>query len=313
MAAPVNTIATELQLVTILETVMRAFKRRLLPLVAFSTVFRNVQLQGTNEVAVPYYPLDTDASTDFDPNVGYVTNGSNGTNVRNVTVNKRKYMSLSITSSDYNRQPQLRPDQLLQMRAEKLAEDVIADIFSNVTKANFGASVCNIASTAFNSDNVTDIRGAANAAMWPKTGRSLILNDVYDTALFKDGDVKLTYAVGSDQTIREGEIGRLLGFSYHDSPVLPDNGEGLCGVAAFPSALLIACSPITPHPDVRARLSRYEVMSDEETGMSLEYRAWGEAGMDTSNATIEFNYGSAFGEQAAILRLTDPSQQDDNP
>ena len=199
------------------------------------------------------------------------------------------------------------------MRAEKLAEDVIADIFSVVTKANFGASVKNVASTAFNSDDVTDIRGAANTAMWPKVGRSLILNDVYDTALFKDGDVKLTYAVGSDQTIREGEIGRLLGFNYHDSPVFPDNGEGLAGVAAFPSALLIAFSPITPHPDVRARLSRYEIMSDPDTGLSIEYRAWGSAGMDTANATIEVNYGSGFGEQAAILRITDPSQGDVNP
>ncbi len=216
MPAPVNTISSELQLVEVLNLVMRAFKRRILPVLAFSTVFRNVQLQGTNTVAVPYYPLFSDPATDYDPNVGYVTTGSNGTQVRDVTINRRKYMSLSLTSADFRRQPQLRPDQLMTLRAEKLAEDVITDIFSIVTAANYGAAVCNVASSAFNSDNVIDIRGSANAAMWPKTGRSLVLDTEFDNALFKDGDVKLAYAVGSDQTIRDGEIGRLLGFDYFD-------------------------------------------------------------------------------------------------
>ena len=307
MPAPVNNINSELQLVVILDTVMRAFKRRLLPVLAFSTVFRNVQLAGTDKVAVPYYPLYATGSTDFDKDAGYQFTGSNGTSVRDVTINKRKYMSLAVTSSDYRRQPQLRPDQLLQMRAEKLAEDVIGDIFSVVTAANYGASACEVAPASFDSNDVTDIRGACNVAMWPKTGRSLILNSDYDTALFKDGDVKLVHAIGDNQTIREGSIPRLLGFDYHDSPILPENNERLVGVATYASALLTAFSPITPHPDVAARLTRYEIMSDEETGLSLEYRAWGDPDSDTAKAVIECNYGYNFGEKAALKRITRPA------
>ncbi len=286
--------------------VMRAFKRRLLPVLAFSTVFRNVQLQGTNKIAVPYYPLYSTPSTDFDPNAGYLTTGSNGTAVKDVTVNRRKYMSLSLTSSDFNRQPQLRPDQLMTLRAEKLAEDVIADIFSLVTAANYGAAVCNVASSAFNSDNVIDIRGAGNTAMWPKTGRSLVLDTEFDNALFKDGDVKLAYAVGSDKTIRDGEIGRLLGYDYYDCPVFPDNGEELVGFAAFASAMLVAFSPIEPHPDVMAKLTRYEQVTDD-SGLTLEYRQFGDPYFDVSNRTIEVNYGYNIGELAALQRITKPA------
>ncbi len=306
MPAPVNSINSELQLVEVLDLVMRAFKRKLLPVLAFSTVFRNVQLQGTNKVAVPYYPLYSTGSTDFDPNAGYQTTGSNGTAVKDVTVNKRKYMSLSLTSADFDRQPQLRPDTLMQLRAEKLAEDVIADIFSVVTAANYGAAVCNVASSAFNSDNVIDIRGSANAAMWPKTGRSLVLDTEFDNALFKDGDVKLAYAIGSDKTIRDGEIGNLLGFAYQDCPVFPDNGEMLVGFAAFASAMLVAFSPVEPHPDVAAKLTRYEQITDP-SGLTLEFRQWGDPQMDVSNRTIEVNYGYNIGEVAALQRITKPA------
>lgn len=66
-----NTIDSNLQRVVIWHESIRAFARRLLPLRAFSSVFNAVPLQGTGEVVVPYPPLNTGGSTDFEAGAGY--------------------------------------------------------------------------------------------------------------------------------------------------------------------------------------------------------------------------------------------------
>ncbi|WP_075090081.1 hypothetical protein [Verrucomicrobium spinosum] len=52
-----NTIDSALQLSEVLDSSMRALKRTLLPLLSFSTVFRNVHLKGNDKMAIPFYPL----------------------------------------------------------------------------------------------------------------------------------------------------------------------------------------------------------------------------------------------------------------
>src|SRR5206468_2069110 len=52
-----NTVATDLKRTVILQQMIRAFAIRVLPLRAFSTVFAGIRLEGTDKVAVPYFPL----------------------------------------------------------------------------------------------------------------------------------------------------------------------------------------------------------------------------------------------------------------
>lgn len=98
------TVDTALKLDTILTTALVALKRVILPLRAFSTVFKDVPLNGTDVVQVPFIPLESATSTDFDQDDGYVT-GDGTVNARSITVNKRKYQALGITGRQLAREP----------------------------------------------------------------------------------------------------------------------------------------------------------------------------------------------------------------
>ncbi|MEI6781272.1 MAG: hypothetical protein WCQ21_10175, partial [Verrucomicrobiota bacterium] len=88
-AAATNTIDPSLKRVAILSETVRAFAVRILPLRMFSSVFSNVPLQGTDEVVVPFYPLQT--ATSSDRTTGntptYVFGQSSSTSSKKITIN----------------------------------------------------------------------------------------------------------------------------------------------------------------------------------------------------------------------------------
>jgi len=88
------------------------------------------------------------------------------------------------------------------------------------------------------------------------------------------------------------------------SNTIPANGENLVGFVAHPSAMLVAFAPIEPHPNVRKNLVSYERFEDDQVGLTLELREWGDPDSDTGKTTLECNYGKAVGEAAALSRIT---------
>ena len=301
-AAGDNTIAAGVQQQVILQESMRAFASKILALNAFSTVHSNIPLQGTDIINVPYYDLETAASTAWNAANGYVA-GTTTTDTRAVTINKRKYQAMSITSSLFRRQPWLSVSKLMALKAEKLGVDVFADVLSVVTLANYGAATVTKAASLFDSDDVADLRGAANTANWPENGRALILNADYDAALTKDVAVKYAQNFAGN-VAQTGAIPQLLGFNYFWANNIPSNSENLVGMAAFVSSIIVATSPIEPHPDVRVNMAAYELVTDPSTGITFEYRRSGNPQMDLGLETVECNYGYVKGNAAAIKRIT---------
>ena len=294
-----NTIASELQRSVIMENALIALRPLAILLGAFSTAFRNVPLEGTNKMMVPYYPLETASSRDF--NGTYITDGSS-TGVREVEINKRKYQGLSLTSAERIRQPQLKPEQIGLMKGQKLALDVVADILSLFTAANYGAAVFTGAANTFDSDDVIDIAEVCDTANWPELGRSLILKNTYKTPLLKDGDIKNYSASGTTDPLTKAVLPMIAGFAMRPTTTLPANGENLVGLACVPSCALVGFAPIPPQGDALNRLVEYETAEDE-SGLVLEYRRWGNPGSDAEEEVIEVNYGFGKGEAAAAKRL----------
>lgn len=297
-----NTVSADLKRQAILQEGLRAFAVRLLPLRAFSTVHEMVPLEGTDEVVVPFYSLHAVASKAFVPATGYEFDSS-VTGSRKVTIDQRQYQGLSLTSAELRRQPFLNIMKNLVMAGERLADDVFATICGVITAANFGAPVYANAASAFDSDEVSNIRTACNQSHWSKSGRSLILDSEFDGALLKDNSVKAALNFGSTDPIQLGEIRNLLGFAYFETPSIPDNGEFLAGMAVHPSAIVAATAPILPDEDVRAQLSRYLVIVDPKLGIAIEARSFGNAQMDTGYHTLECNFGYDVGDAAALKRI----------
>ena len=298
-----NTVDAELNLNVILDAAISAFRRAVFPITMFASVFRNVQLKGTNKVAVPYYPLEGSASRDFDQADGYVFDDDSATQMKEVTVNKRKYQPLHFTSSELARIPYLNAQKLGALKGEKLAYDVLVDILSLVTNANYGTAIFTGAASGFDSDDVVDIRTALNKVPWPMSGRGLMVNPDYDGALLKDASFKAAYALGSDVAVRTGQLPNIFGFEYATSNAVPGNSENLIGFAAYMSAVLVVFSPIEPAESIKKLLVDYQIATDPDTQISIEYRHWGDPGSDTDKRVLEVNYGYDKGEAAALKRM----------
>ena len=297
-----NTTSANLKRNVILSEILRAFATRITPLRAFSTVFGGIRLEGTDIVSVPYFPLVSTASTDFNQANGYVM-GDSTHDAKTVTINKRKYQPIRFNSSELARQPALNLMQIAEIKAEKLGVDVFTDVLSVVTAANFGAAAFTGAANTFDSSDVADIKGVCDVAEWPDAGRSLIVKSAYDINLLKDSTVKSALNFGSADPVQNGSVQKILGFNYYMCNSIPANAENLVGLAAFPSGIVVATSPITPSDEVRNQLSGYELVIDPTTGISFEYRRWGNADFDETREVIECNYGFGVGEAAGIKRL----------
>ena len=308
-AAATNTIDASLKRVAVLQETIRDFATRVLPLRLFATRFENVPLQGTDTIAVPYFPLQTAASSNRDASASpsYVFGQATTTNRALITVNKIKYEPLDYSSVEFQRQPFFDAVRLGKMNADKLGVDVVNDILSVVTAANFGAAVKTTAAAAITSDDVVDIRGACNAANWPDGGRSLIVDSTVDTSLQKDSSYKIVQNIGTTSVIQGGQFPNLSGFEYAWLPNLPTNSEKLIGFAAFQSAILAAFAPVAPAPGVRNQLVAYEIVTDPATGISFTYRHWGVAMDDRDYEVIECAYGYQAGVPAAIKRIVAPA------
>jgi hypothetical protein len=307
-AAATNTVDAGLKRVAVLQETIRDFAKVVLPLRLLASVFGNVPLQGTDEVVVRYYPLQTAASSDVtSSNVpAYVFGQATATNMAKITVNKRKYQPLDYSSQEFRRQPFFSSVLLGKMNAEKLGVDIVADILSVVTAANFGGAAATLAAATATSADVINMRGACNRAMWPNMARSLIVDSTVDDSLQNDEAYKLALNIGTTSVIQEGKFPRLSGFDYAFIPNLPDNGEKLIGFAAFMSAILTAFAPIDPAPGVRAQLVAYEVVTEPASGVSLNYRHWGVAADDRDYEVIESSYGYQKGVTAALKRICQP-------
>jgi hypothetical protein len=299
------TIDNNLKRQAVLNEVVRALKRRLTPIRSFAHALSNkpVRLEGNATIAVPYVPLDTTPSTDWNPAVGYAT-GDGSVSAKVITFNKRKFQSLSNTSQDERDQPFLLTDEILAQKVDQLVQDVTTDVASMVTLANYGAAAWVGAAAAFNISAVSDLRAAATNANWPDGQGSLVLNPTYDSKFILDSAVISALNYGSNEAVRTGTIPQVLNFKYGGGNPIPANGQNLVGWISLPSAGAVAMAPVAPAAAVRDQLLAYETYTDPDQSFVLTYREWGDPNLDVVKRIIECAYGYAPIESAALKRIT---------
>ena len=318
-----NTLDAGLQRQFILQdVVIRDFKRRIIGLDMFGTVFRNVPLEGTDVVDVPYYDLDQNASQAY---AGSYDNLVTGTvsGVRPITVgwgpakdgalgvgHARLVQALSFSSQEIARQPYLKIAQLAALKAEKLAFDIFQDVLSCVKVANFpnllaAGNLITKSFDQFSSDDLADLKVLCKA--WPEMGRGLMLDSAYDGNLMKDPTFKSAYQIALDSVKAQGKLmPEMYGFNYMENPNIPDNGIKIRGLAFWKYAILVAFAPVPPVDEVRRAGTTWELITDEDGQANLEYRTYGSNSADSATHVIESNYGWAPGLKTAIKPIVTP-------
>lgn len=325
-----NSMSANLLRQVILSEIMRAFRREFATLSLFSHNYKDVALQGTDKVEVPYYPLDTTASTEFNGTYTVTPNATTsakeivvgGTSAGTATSGSgRKYKALGFSAYEIARQPWLNIAQLVVMAAEQLAIDVRADILgTHIKAANFGNAIWTGASGAFDKSVFTNyLLNAAIKAYWPMSQRNCVLTPDFFTNLIGDPGLQRANEAASDESLRNGIISRLLSFGSvgydallpvanfirgGDGTVTAGSDTNLAGFIAYPSAILIATAPIMPGPATMRLLASYEQVTDEQTGLTFSYQYFGNILGSQDAEIIECSYGSGLGELAALRRIT---------
>jgi hypothetical protein len=213
------------------------------------------------------------------------------------------------SSVELRRQPYVNWQKLAQQNANKLGVDIFSDIISKViTAANFGATVKSVAAPLFTGDDIADLSEVGTGLYWPEIGRSLALNHTYRTPLLKDPTFKQYLSAGTTDALRKAQIQEAYGFENIDivpnlTNYTPAN-ENLIGWICWMYAVLVATAPIMPTEEVRALLTRYDLATDPETGITIEYRRSGDTTLDQTTETAECSYGAGKGVDNALRRLT---------
>ena len=316
-----NSIDAALQRALILQDMLEEYAKNLLPLEAFSVKYESVPLQGTDQVVVPYFPLQATASTQFVKGTGYTTKSdwtensrtvtvggdgaaaSSGANATAGTAKDRLYQAIDFASYDMARQPYLNVTKLAQQAANKLAVDIFTQIVSRVVVVgNFGAAVKTVAPALFTPDDIADLAEIATSAEWPDLARSLVLTNTYKTPLLKDTTFKNALSYGSTDPIRKAMIQEAYGFQdmYFVANLAAKLATNTSGWINHKSAVLCAFAPIMPTPEVRNLLTAYDIAVDPRAGCVLEYRKFGDATKDQTTEVIESSFGAAKGVDGAL-------------
>jgi hypothetical protein len=231
-----NTIDSKLQLTEVLDSAMDAIKRKLMPLLAFSTVFRNVQLKGDDKMAVPYYPLvgtGTSSTRAANGSRKALASGT-ATEARTIENWTNKMQALSFTARERARQPMFNPEKHGALKGEALAFDILADIFGRVRASVYSGTTLSATTAAnFDENDVGDLRSICAEEFWPDTGRSLILNPSYGTNLLKQPMIIDASKRGDGgKAFRDGVIGNVLGFDVYETAGLQTNNGTAFNITA---------------------------------------------------------------------------------
>ena len=295
-----NTL-TNVKDIKVAQNALQPFMAGLTPLRAFSSNFSPEPADKLDTVRVPVIGAPSQSS-DFAGN--YTQNADSTITAVPVVLNRHKYKTVHVTAREAAESAVPILDNLVASAVKQLAEDVLSDIFSEITAENFGApAIPALAATSFNYRKSLDLREACSVVKMPITDRSLILDDAYYTNLLADDVVARSFVLPLSQPgVVEAQLRRIAGFDVYPSTILPDNGEKLVGFAAHPSGMAVAMRYLAPV----AQYDEAGAVTDPETGLTFGYLRYTETSSNKIFVTVECLYGFKAAIGQGIRRLVKP-------
>ncbi|MBN8457407.1 MAG: hypothetical protein J0M04_06150 [Verrucomicrobia bacterium] len=295
-----NTL-TNVKDIKVAQKALMPFTANLMPVTSFSTNFGPQQADKGDTVRVPLIGAPS-GSSDFAGD--YTANSDSTVTTIPVTLNRHKFKTVHVTAREASETAMDLLDTLVGTAAQQLAQDVLLDIMTVITLANFGVPIPAVAATNFDYKKVLNIREACGNAKMPASPRSLVLDAGYYTNLLADDVVAKSFNLNlSAPGVTEGLIRRLAGFDLHETVVIPaDHAEKLVGFAVHPSAVAVAMRYLQPV----AEYQQSGAVTDPQTGMTFGYLRFTDTRANKVFVTIECLYGFTVGKSDALKRLVKP-------
>ena len=296
-----NTL-TNVKDIKVAQLALMPFMSNLLPVTAFSTDFSPLPAEKLDTVRVPLVGAPS-VSSDFAGD--YAANADSTVTVVPVTLNRHKYKTVHVTARESAETSLNALETLVEAAAQQLAQDVLVDIFSCITLANFGApGIAALAATAFDYKKVLSLREACGNAKMPPNPRSLVLDAGYYTNMLADDVVAKSFNLNLNApAVTEGMVKRLAGFNLHETTLIPsDHAEKLVGFAAHSSAVAVAMRYLQPVADYQ----QAGAVTDPTTGMTFGYLRFTDTRANKIFVTLECLYGFAPAKTDALKRIIKP-------
>ena len=295
-----NTL-TNLKDIKVAQRALMPFMANLMPVSSFSTNFGPQQADKGDTVRVPLVGAPT-GSSDFAGD--YTANADSTVTTIPVTLNRHKFKTVHVTAREASETAMDVLDTLVETAAQQLAQDVLLDIMSVITLANFGAPIPAVAATNFDYKKVLNIREECGKVKMPASPRSLVLDSGYYTNLLADDVVAKSFNLNLNApAITEGMVKRLAGFNLHETTLIPsDHAEKLVGFAAHSSAVAVAMRYLQPVADYQ----QAGAVTDPQTGMTFGYLRFTDTRANKVFVTIECLYGFSAAKGDALKRIVKP-------
>ena len=281
------------------KAVLDGFVSGITPLTAFTTSFSNEAVKKGDKVSVPRVGVQDSAAAKT-THAAYTIQDSDSDAVE-ITLGQPVYVSSGLDDVEIASSSVLTLEMYGKQKGFQLAKKIMQDILSKVTNTNFGAAVHTGLAANFDADDVVDIRTACSQADMPEEMRALILGPTYVGNLLKDNAIQNNSAFGSSTPIRDGSIGRLVGFDVFESNLIPSNSENLVGLAAHPAGLAIAMRYLQPQAG-NTYSAAYPV-TDAATGITIGVREGYDNLKGVKYKIWEAVFGYEVGIAAGIKRI----------
>jgi len=193
---------------------------------------------------------------------------------------------------------------LISQAAYGVANTVLDTLFTAVD-ATYGTGVSAVAASAFDADDVADLRAycvTTGAWRFGIGDEKLILDSAYYTALLKDNAIQDLSKSGLD-AVQSGMVPRCNGFDVIEAPSLAGAAAANTGgFAAKPEGMAIAMRGVTTQ--AQEDFMHYEILQHDQSEVVLTYAAWFNRNTRKVNHTLETLWGRADAHTNAIARIT---------
>ena len=294
-----NTL-TNLKDVKVAQSAIKPFMATLLPIRAFSSNFSPEPADKLDTIRVPIVGAPSPAS-DFSGS--YTADVDSSIDVAPVQLNRHKYKTVHVTAREASETALNVLETLVGSAVKQLAQDVLQDIFTEITAANYGdPAIAALASTAFDYKKVLGVRESCANARMPSTDRALVLDAAYFSNLLGDDIVAKSFMTPvALPGVVDGVIRRLAGFDVYETTILP-NTEKLVGFAGHPSCLAVAMRYLEPV----AQYDEAGAVTDPATGLTFGYLRYTETSSNRIFVTVECLYGFKVAIAGGLKRIVKP-------
>jgi len=292
-------ILSDLKDIKIAQAALMPWMTTLLPLGAFSTNFSPDAADKSQSIKVPIVGKPS-KSSDFKGD--YTDDADSESSSIMVTLNRHKYKTVHMSAIEASTLPVPMLEKWVSAAAQQLANDVLTDILSCVTAANFGdAALDSVPEDAFNYKSIVSLRKACGKVSMPMSQRSLILDSTHYSTLLGDPIVANSSVTSLvQQGVVEGRVQRIAGFDIYETECIPDNGERLAGFGVHPSAIAVAMRYLQPS----AKYDEAGAVTDPTTGLTFGYKRFSDTKSDKVYITLEALYGFAVLRKEGLQRIT---------